>query len=105
MIEATQNYRKEMDNIELFLEECCVIQPGVRTTAKALYEAYTGWCQKNEEQILSQTRLGERLTKRGLEKKRSTGGIALLNREGIISHLAPHDFWAKPAIHVFNYTI
>lgn len=74
VIEATQDYRKEMDSIELFLEECCLIQPGVRTTAKALYEAYTSWCQKSGEQVLSQHRLGERLTKRGLEKKRSTGG-------------------------------
>ena len=64
-----------MDNIELFLEECCLIQPGVRTTARALYEAYTIWCQRNGEQLLSQHRLGERLTKRGLEGRKGTNGI------------------------------
>jgi putative DNA primase/helicase len=74
VIEATQVYRREMDNIELFLEECCVIQPGVRTTARELYEAYVGWCRKNEEEVLSQKKMGEHLTKKGIERKKGMYG-------------------------------
>lgn len=72
---ATTRYRREMDSIGTFLEECCVVTPEAKVAAKTLYEAYKDWCtQSGEHEVLSQKRLGERLTHRGLERRKSTGG-------------------------------
>jgi putative DNA primase/helicase len=74
VIEATSNYRNEMDTIEMFLQERCVFKPFAKSTAKALYEAYSDWCRGNGENPLSQKRLGERLSRKGFEKRRFTNG-------------------------------
>lgn len=72
--EATATYRDEMDVLAQFLEGCCVLEPNVTAPASQLYERYKEWAEENGERPLSQTALGRRLTERGLEKYRTTGG-------------------------------
>jgi putative DNA primase/helicase len=73
VLTATSTYRREMDSIGTFLDKCCVINKEYKVSAKALYEAYKDW-GRDGENLLSQRRLGERLSKKGLERKRGTGG-------------------------------
>lgn len=41
---ATEAYRKEMDVLAEFLEECCLVSKSAEARASALYKAYEGWC-------------------------------------------------------------
>lgn len=67
---ASDDYRADMDLLGAFLDETCVLLPGIQCAADALYKAYTDWCDDNGERPLSQRRLGQTLTERGLDRKK-----------------------------------
>jgi putative DNA primase/helicase len=63
---ATQAYRQEMDPLEEFIEDCCLVEPAAEVTVKALYEAYNKWCERNgEKHPLSKRAVGLKLADRG----------------------------------------
>lgn len=70
---ATEQYRTEMDDVALFLKECCVREPNLRTQAKTLFDAYLRWAECEGRVPFSPTKFGQRLTESGLEKKKSSG--------------------------------
>jgi putative DNA primase/helicase len=72
-----------MDVLARFLEECCLVSISAKAGATALYKAYEGWCEKNEESPKTQNEFGSRLTERGLTRFKRNGrcwrrGIGLL---------------------------
>lgn len=76
---ATAAYRKEMDVMGNFLEECCEQKPHLRVKAGDLYNAYVNW---SGDKDMKQTAFGRELTDRGIEPKKTGGtvwrlGIAL----------------------------
>lgn len=73
--EATAGYRAEMDVIEAFIEERCVLGPNVRAKATPLYQAYKAWCEDAGERPEKQTSFGLRLGERGFERKKIRGVI------------------------------
>jgi putative DNA primase/helicase len=79
VMKATGDYRKEMDVIGNFLEECCVLNSLLRCKASDLYNAYVTW---SGDKFIKQTSFGRLLTERGIEGKKESGivwrfGIAL----------------------------
>lgn len=70
--EATSAYRQEMDLVGRYLEDCCVVRPSARATAKELYAAYQAWSAEVGEgdRPLSQKAFGQRLAERGFEAAR-----------------------------------
>jgi len=72
--EATAGYRADMDVVAGFLEERCVLEPTCEVFANELYRAYSEWCEESGERPESQRKFGARLTERGIERERSTGG-------------------------------
>ena len=83
---ATNDYRNEMDEIGIFLTECCIFNPNVKTNPTKLYDAYKKWCEDTGETVLKQRDFGVRLTERGLISKQSSGkrfrrGVGLLEKE------------------------
>lgn len=73
---ATEIYRDEMDIIGQFIGERCLLGPGYHATAKSLYSAFSEWSEaQGEKRPMSQQAFGMRLTERGLERKRGTGGF------------------------------
>lgn len=73
---ATAEYREEMDMLADFLNECCIVAPGLSTKAKELYSAYTSWAESNgEKHFLSQRSFGLTLTERGIKKDRGPTGV------------------------------
>lgn len=85
---ATQGYRESQDMLSGFLGECCVTGPRARhMTARArdLYKAYTSWCEDSGERPMSQRRLGEALTERGMVRRRGAGNVCLWDGIGIAS--------------------
>lgn len=68
---ATATYRREMDTIGEFLDDCCTLHANAQVSAGALYEGYQRWCEKSGHEPVSQTRFGLTLSERGFEKQRS----------------------------------
>jgi putative DNA primase/helicase len=63
--DATAAYRRAMDVVGRFLDECCTLADSAKVESTALYGAYKTWCDDNRETALSQRKLAERLHERG----------------------------------------
>ena len=71
---ATAHYREEMDVLAAWIADCCVVKKLTEAKAADLYVSYTGWCDAQGERPESQRSFGLRLTERGFEQKKRTGG-------------------------------
>jgi putative DNA primase/helicase len=79
---ATSGYRKEMDLLGSWIDECCICLASVDARAGLLYENYKTWCDDNGEYVVSARMFGMKLSERGYDKiPKSAGafyiGIAL----------------------------
>jgi putative DNA primase/helicase len=89
VVSATKGYRKEMDTVSEFLNECCGLDANKKETPKTLYDAYKAMCELNGEKYLCLKDFGKSLNDKGFSTNRSNGknwrvGIKLLNQN--------HDF-------------
>lgn len=71
---AIQGYKTEMDTIEGFINECCIVTDHAQIQAGKLYESYKKWCNENGEEPQTQRRFGSVLSERGFISKRGTAG-------------------------------
>lgn len=72
---ATDDYRRSMDVIAMFLDEQCIRHPQAKVSAKALYLAYKEWCDANGERAKDNALFSEHLIQQvGLERVRKTAG-------------------------------
>lgn len=56
-------YKRENNNVLLFVDEQCEITPDISITKKDLYEAYKEWCKQNGHYSLSKNKFGIELKK------------------------------------------
>ncbi len=70
---ATMDYRKEMDVIGSFIEECCEIDSGLKIGATEIYKVYDKWAREMNEHNFSQTQFGKKMADR-FEKKHTKIG-------------------------------
>jgi putative DNA primase/helicase len=68
---ATDEYRNEMDNLQVFLDECVAPEPGSSVKSGDLYSIYSAWCLENGARPISSTKLAMKLQDRGYKKDRS----------------------------------
>jgi putative DNA primase/helicase len=85
ILNATDEYRGEMDVIGNFLKECCVRVPGAVIRIRELFKAYQAWCEENNEHACSERFLSLRLKEMGYEKTRTAEarywcGLGLLSK-------------------------
>jgi putative DNA primase/helicase len=71
ILNATDEYRGEMDVIGNFLKECCVQNPGVFIRVRELFKAYHEWCDENNERACSERFFSLRLKEMGYERMRT----------------------------------
>jgi P4 family phage/plasmid primase-like protien len=71
---AGAEYREEMDVMGAFIDQCCESHVNAMSSASSLYEAYTNWASKNGEYAITQRAFGLRLSERGFQRHRSSGG-------------------------------
>jgi len=57
-----QEYRTEMDVVELFIEECCFRKNGEREKASDLYNVYSSWAKENHQYLMSSTKFGKEMS-------------------------------------------
>lgn len=86
VLEATQEYRRDMDVLGDWLETCCVARPDVSTPARQLYESYSAYCERSGDKPVTQRSFGGKLTERGFGEKRTETtryrtGIGILSSE------------------------
>jgi putative DNA primase/helicase len=62
---ATDEYRKEMDTVEEFLDERCALNIGQKRTTTDLHEAYEKHCKRNGVESLSLKGFGKALDRKG----------------------------------------
>jgi len=71
---ATDSYRAEMDVLQHFVNERCVILHAATVRVSVLYAEYRKWCDTNQENTMNQRNFGMRLAERGFERERGTSG-------------------------------
>lgn len=78
---ASADYLSQNDPIGRALEEAFVVEKGASTLARALYDTYTDWHAKSDEDgdPLSLTAFGLALAKRGFSKKTTRAGVLVAN--------------------------
>jgi putative DNA primase/helicase len=74
VLNATDEYRGEMDIIGNFFKERCVQQSGVSVKARELFRVYQQWCEENNELATSERMFGLRLKELGIAQKRCSDG-------------------------------
>ena len=73
--QASQDYREEMDVIEAFISESCVVGDEFKVKASELFDAYKKWADEtNNWEGMSNTKFGMEITKR-FKKKKTMHGI------------------------------
>ncbi|MDR2897660.1 MAG: DUF5906 domain-containing protein [Spirochaetaceae bacterium] len=72
VLNATDEYRGEMDVIGNFLKEQCVQEQELTIRIRELYKAYCVWCDENNEHAVSERFLGLRLKEMGFEQTRTS---------------------------------
>ena len=71
VLNATDEYRGEMDVIGNFIKERGVQKPGLSVRARELFRVYQGWCDENNELATSERMFGMRMKELGMEQKRT----------------------------------
>ncbi|MBW3642690.1 MAG: hypothetical protein KY447_07220 [Actinobacteria bacterium] len=83
VVDATLEYRREESVFTRFLEDVCVWSRVATVTKKALYGAYTAWCEEQGLAPLSQVKLSKSLKEQGVREERGTGGRHLWRGLGL----------------------
>ncbi len=78
VINATDDYRQEMDTVGNFISDCCVVGEDLIVTSSDLYSAYTKWCEVNSEYQIRKNTLWDKFREKGftigqVTKKRVQG--------------------------------
>ncbi|MEK3995487.1 phage/plasmid primase, P4 family [Psychrobacillus sp. FSL K6-2365] len=72
ILAATDGYRGEMDIIEPFIFDTCLVNPLAKVEAKTLFSVYEKWCVENGEFALKNRTFYRLLETRGFKKERGT---------------------------------
>lgn len=59
-----QDYRTEMDSVELFIGECCTISSTTAAKGADIFQAYKEWAGDNNQYMMSSVKFGRELSKR-----------------------------------------
>lgn len=83
---AINDYKYDMDPIQRFIDECCMLSETVKTNRISLYDVYCVWCKENKEYTLSTIKLNKKMLEKGFELKTINGirywkNIGLATRE------------------------
>ena len=73
--EASSSYRNEMDVINAWITNRCVPFAGYETKASTLFENYKAWAKDDCEWLMSNTKFGQELMKKGYKKVRRCDGF------------------------------
>jgi putative DNA primase/helicase len=83
--DATEEYRAESDPLETFLAERCYRAEHCTTPNAILFEEFSKWAEREDENELSQKVFTARMKLKGFENSRGTGGLRRWKGVGLLS--------------------
>jgi putative DNA primase/helicase len=69
---ATAEYRKDMDIVQSFIDDCCVLAANAETMASQLYREFARYAREAGVVVPSQTEFGRSLATRGIVSRKSS---------------------------------
>lgn len=66
-----EDYRLEMDVVQSFINECCIVDQNESVQSSLLYQAYKTWAQENNQYLMNSTKFGREMSKRFIKFKSS----------------------------------
>jgi len=73
VIDATAEYRSEMDTMGEFIEEECIVDTNAKVTTQGLYDQYKAWVETRKEYPVSKKKFTQRLRARGFIPEKLNG--------------------------------
>jgi len=89
VVAATSEYRDASDQIGAFVAESCEVGTHYTASAGDLYRAYSIWCDEAGERPRTQREFGMRLSERGFEASKGTGGLRRWRGLSVVGGDAP----------------
>jgi putative DNA primase/helicase len=71
VLSATDDYRGEMDSLQVFIDECIEFKEEASVKSGELYRVFENWCEKNGEYKHSSTKFALKLKEKGIQKGRT----------------------------------
>ena len=72
VLEATKLYRNEMDIVQSWIDECCVLNVNAKAKASDLFENYKKWGEATRVYVMNQPKFLRKLVEHSFEKKHTT---------------------------------
>lgn len=70
---STMEYRKDMDAIQQFIDECC--EQSGKCPAVSLYSAYSDWAKRNHQYEMNNNVFGRKMSERYVKQKTRNGAV------------------------------
>lgn len=70
---STMEYRKDMDAIQQFIDECC--EQSGECPAESLYSAYSDWAKQNHQYEMNNNVFGRKMSERYVKQKTRNGAV------------------------------
>lgn len=84
--EASDEYRAEMDKVQEFLNDCCIIAPGATTPLKDMYDRYQEWAQRQPDVLLlGRNTFNEAMAGKGFRKGSGNGNVSIWFGIGLLA--------------------
>lgn len=83
VVDATDKYRKESDDLGAFIDEQCVVGGMGNVKSSHLFAAWAAWCEAENIKAGSNKAFSEAMELRGYTKHKSTGGAMVWDRLGL----------------------
>lgn len=66
------SFNRNIDLVKRFIDESCIIDKNSMVPSADLYNSFLSWCEINNEEPISQTMFGRKLSELGINKGRSS---------------------------------
>lgn len=63
-----ENYRQEMDVVQRFVDECCILGDMYTIRVGDLYQRYCTWCSKSGDRTMTGIKFGKKMKEKGFEQ-------------------------------------
>jgi putative DNA primase/helicase len=74
VLQATKQYRDDMDTLGDWISDCCIVAGGGKGHLKDLHSSYRQWCSTSGYYPLGKKRFGSKMLARGFEKEGDRSG-------------------------------
>jgi putative DNA primase/helicase len=70
-----RDWKRNVDQIGRFIENCCTTLPNGQVTARSLYTAYRKWAEESGEKAEPEKTFSDRMQERNFQKDRKENGV------------------------------